>query len=577
MQQKIKRLQAQLRDLKGKSKDTSCVSDTLNPLSQKLENVNVELEFQVSVQKDNICGTSTNTKFAKQSILGKPPMLGETHALSKPFTSNSIPTPQESKVMKNDKVIAPGMFRINPFKTSREEKHVPNNVTAIVRTKPINVSQPPVFTKKDVNSDTNGLSSTGIDNTKTRRPQPRRNTKNDRVPSASMSSCNNNKGIEVEEHHRNLLLSNVISITIACFTQNRSIIHLRFNKTPYELINGRKLDITFLYVFGALCYPKNNREDIGKLGAKGDTGFFIGYSADSCAYKVYNRRKNKIIETRNVSFYELLAMAFEQRSSKLGLQSMTSRQISLGLDFTYAPTTITSQQPSEDELDLLFEAMYDDFIGGEPSRPVLTRNQLRSDGDICMYALTSNYVLEILKKYGMESCDPIGTPMEIKDKHDLDQNGTPVDATKYRSMIGALMYLTSSRLDIVHATCLYARYQDKPTEKHLKKVKRIFRYLRGTVNMGLWYTKVSDFELTRFSDADYARCKDTFKSTSGEAQFFGEKLTDYQLADIFAKALPTDRFNYLVGRLGSINGVTTSFQRSQDLRPHAQSTKIYSR
>ncbi|GJZ34601.1 retrovirus-related pol polyprotein from transposon TNT 1-94 [Tanacetum coccineum] len=130
----------------------------------------------------------------------------------------------------------------------------------------------------------------------------------------------------------------------------------------------------------------------------------------------------------------------------------------------------------------------------------------------------SNYVLEILKKYGMESCDPVGTPMEIKDKLDLDQNGSPVDATKYRSMIGALMYLTSSRPDIVHATCLCARYQAKPTEKHLKEVKRIFRYLRGTVNMGLWYTKDSGFELTGFSDADYAGCKDTFKSTSGGAQ-----------------------------------------------------------
>nr|GFA56277.1 copia protein [Tanacetum cinerariifolium] len=91
----------------------------------------------------------------------------------------------------------------------------------------------------------------------------------------------------------------------------------------------------------------------------------------------------------------------------------------------------------------------------------------------------------------MESCDPVGTPMEIKDKLDLDQNGTLVDATKYRSMIGALMYLTSSRPNIVHATCLCAQYQAKPTEKHLKEVKRILRYLRGTVNTGLWYTKDS--------------------------------------------------------------------------------------
>nr|GFA27644.1 retrovirus-related Pol polyprotein from transposon TNT 1-94 [Tanacetum cinerariifolium] len=103
------------------------------------------------------------------------------------------------------------------------------------------------------------------------------------------------------------------AIPTACFTQNHSIIHRRFNKTPYELINGRKSDISFLYEFGALCYPKNDREDIGKLGAKGDIGFFIGYSADSCAYRVYNRQTKKIMESMNVSFDELLAMAFEQR------------------------------------------------------------------------------------------------------------------------------------------------------------------------------------------------------------------------------------------------------------------------
>nr|GEW39528.1 integrase, catalytic region, zinc finger, CCHC-type, peptidase aspartic, catalytic [Tanacetum cinerariifolium] len=111
------------------------------------------------------------------------------------------------------------------------------------------------------------------------------------------------------------------AIATACFTQNRSIIHRRFNKTPYELINGRKLDISFLHVFEALCYPKNDREDIGKLGAKGDIGFFIGYSANSCAYRIYNRRTKKIMETMNVSFDELSAMAFKQRSSKPGLQT----------------------------------------------------------------------------------------------------------------------------------------------------------------------------------------------------------------------------------------------------------------
>ncbi|GKF32829.1 retrovirus-related pol polyprotein from transposon TNT 1-94 [Tanacetum coccineum] len=162
-----------------------------------------------------------------------------------------------------------------------------------------------------------------------------------------------------------LLFLWVEAIATACYTQNRSIIHRRFRKTPYELINSRKPYISFLHVFRALCYPKNNRGDIGKLGAKGDIGFFIGYSANSCAYRVYNRRTKKITETMNVTFNELSAMAFKQRSSKPMLQNITSGQISSGLDLTYAPSTITSHKPTELELDLLFEAMYDDYIEGQ--------------------------------------------------------------------------------------------------------------------------------------------------------------------------------------------------------------------
>nr|GFA15710.1 retrovirus-related Pol polyprotein from transposon TNT 1-94 [Tanacetum cinerariifolium] len=155
----------------------------------------------------------------------------------------------------------------------------------------------------------------------------------------------------------------------------------------------------------------------------------------------------------------------------------------------------------------------------------------------------SNYVNEILKKYGLNTCDIIGTPMDIKDKLDLDQIGTSVDATKYRSMIGALMYLTST--DIVHATCVCARYQAQPTENHLKEVKRIFRYLRGTVNMGLWYTKDFGFELTGFLDADYAGCKDTFKSTSGGAQFFSEKIVSWSSKKQDCTSLSTAKSEYV--------------------------------
>ncbi|GKA89881.1 hypothetical protein Tco_0811693 [Tanacetum coccineum] len=140
--------------------------------------------------------------------------------------------------------------------------------------------------------------------------------------------------------------------------------------------------------------------------------------------------------------------------------------------------------------------------------------------------------------------------MATKPKLDADLSGKLVDQTDYRSKIGSLMYLTSSRPDIVQAVCYCARYQARPTEKHLKEVKRIFQYLRGTINMGLWYPKDFGIELTAFSDADHAGCIDTRKSTSGGIQFLGKAETECQLADRFTKALPKYRFQHLVRRIG---------------------------
>nr|GEZ24766.1 hypothetical protein [Tanacetum cinerariifolium] len=179
--------------------------------------------------------------------------------------------------------------------------------------------------------------------------------------------------------------------------------------------------------------------------------------------------------------------------------------------------------------------------------------------------LVSKYVLEILNKYAMESCDPVGTPMEIKDKLDLDQNGTPVDATKYRSMIGALMYPMSSRPNIVHATCLCARYQAKPTEKHLKEEKS---WLAGPqrsktlTDYGFHFNKIPIYcdsklaiaisrNLVQHSRTKHiAVCYHFIKEhvEKGTIELYFVK-TDYQLPDIFTKALPANRFNYLVRHL----------------------------
>nr|GEY21447.1 hypothetical protein [Tanacetum cinerariifolium] len=203
----------------------------------------------------------------------------------------------------------------------------------------------------------------------------------------------------------------------------------------------------------------------------------------------------------------------------------------------------------------------------------------------------------LVQKHGLDECDSMSTPMATE-RLDADLEGTPTDQTTYRRMIGGLMYLTASRPDIAYFSFVCARYQARPTVKHLKEVKRIFRYLRQSYNKGLWYLKDFGFKLIAYLDADHAGCKDDCKSTSGGLQFLvGKRVswsskkqdcttsaiaiscnlvqhsktnhidiqyhfikehvekctmelyfvnTEYQLADLFTKALPKKRFKYLV-------------------------------
>ncbi|GJY34856.1 retrovirus-related pol polyprotein from transposon TNT 1-94 [Tanacetum coccineum] len=135
--------------------------------------------------------------------------------------------------------------------------------------------------------------------------------------------------------------------------------------------------------------------------------------------------------------------------------------------------------------------------------------------------------LKSLKKYGFDSYDPMDTPMVEKSKLEEDKEGKAVDPSRYHGMIDTLLYLTASRPDLQIAICMCARYQARPNEKHLHAVKRIFRYLKGTVYQGLWYPRDSSIALAAFADADHAGCQDTRRSTSGSMQFLGERLVSW--------------------------------------------------
>nr|GEZ55124.1 integrase, catalytic region, zinc finger, CCHC-type, peptidase aspartic, catalytic [Tanacetum cinerariifolium] len=604
------------------------------------------------------------------------------------------------------------------------------------------------------------------------------------------------------------------AVATACYTLNRSLIHTLHRKTYYELLKGKKPDLKYFRVFGSLCYPTNDYDDVGKLKAKADIGIFVGYAPTKKAYRFYNKRTRKIQETIHVTFNELSGgMTSEHVSSGLGPNFMTSVQNNTGLELNALQSGCTSSDLVKDpptpsvsttvqQFDELFQPwidedeefpptpiapvnalavqaheiaiatpsiiltsegapavtispsvsesspqdtsvhsietpindidsnLYDTYIApeavseasssipvnaavtpnspiahvqkwtkdhpldnviGDIQRPVSTRKQLQTDAMWCFFNESISHVEpknykqalehscwieamqedihefehldvwvlvpapnniliiplkwifkikldefgEVLKNkarlvakgyrqeagidfeesfapvarleairlfianaaslnmiifqmdvktaflngklnkvvyvnqpegfvdpehpthvyrlkkslYGLKRaprvCTPIDTPMAERPKLDEDKGGKLVDPTRYRGMVGSLMYLSASRPDIVFVVCMCARYQAKPTNRHLQAIKQIFRYLKGTIHMGLWYPKDTDFVLTAFADADYAGCQDTRRSTSGSAQFLRGRLVSWSLKKQKSTAISTTKAEYI--------------------------------
>ncbi|GJR65222.1 retrovirus-related pol polyprotein from transposon TNT 1-94 [Tanacetum coccineum] len=140
--------------------------------------------------------------------------------------------------------------------------------------------------------------------------------------------------------------------------------------------------------------------------------------------------------------------------------------------------------------------------------------QIKQMEDIIFFN-QSKYIKEMLKKFGLEDSKPTKTPMSTEIKLTKDDEADSMDSSKYRGMIGSLLYLTTSRPDIMFSVCLCARFQENPKTTHLEAVKRIFRYIRGTSHLGLWYLKGTEIETIVYADSDHAGDYVDHKSTSG--------------------------------------------------------------
>nr|GEX49399.1 putative ribonuclease H-like domain-containing protein [Tanacetum cinerariifolium] len=195
------------------------------------------------------------------------------------------------------------------------------------------------------------------------------------------------------------------------------------------------------------------------------------------------------------------------------------------------------------------KALYDDIIFGATNKDLCKsfeklmkdKFQMSSMGELTLFLglqvkkkkdgifiSQDKYVAEILKKFGLTKGKSASTPIDTEKPLLKDPNGEDVDVHTYRSMISSLMYLTSSRPDIMFTVCACARFQVTPKASHLHAVKRIFKYLKGKPHLGLWYPKDSPFDLVAYSDSDYAGASLDIKSTTGGCQFLGCRLISWQ-------------------------------------------------
>nr|GEU49500.1 retrovirus-related Pol polyprotein from transposon TNT 1-94 [Tanacetum cinerariifolium] len=333
-----------------------------------------------------------------------------------------------------------------------------------------------------------------------------------------------------------------VAINTTCYTQNRSLIRLRYNKTPYELMQDKKPDLSFFHVFGALYYPTNDNDDLGKLDAKADIGIFVGYAPAKKAFKIYNKRTQKIIETIHVTFDELTAMDSEQFVSGPRHHSLTLATSSLGL----IPNTISQQPcipPNRDDWDHLFQPMFDEYFN--PSTIVVSPFP---DAPSASIPSTQEQEHSLIISQGFEESPKTphfhNDPLLESLHEDLTSQGSSSNMRSIHTPFESLGRCT----------------KDHPIENMIgdpsRSVSTRKQLQTDTIKILLYYDNRSEISLccnnvqhsrAKHIDVRYHFIKEQVENGIVELYLVQ---TEYQLADIFTKPLPRERFNFLIEKLG---------------------------
>nr|GEX87664.1 copia protein [Tanacetum cinerariifolium] len=489
--------------------------------------------------------TSVTPRVDKPRLSDVIPHSKKLHASTQ---SHSVPHPRKFNVVKHRNVIAPGMFKISPSQMPRVDLVLNKQSSASIRTNSITNSHRHVIVKENVSSNTVTASSTGLVHTaRTRRPQPKGTTRNARIPYASKSS-EIKKNVTVEDHRKTLLLSknqktmssecNNIKLTdrndkseIVCDTYKQCLVTANHDACLPSFVNAlnsraNKLcaNVPLVQIkkdigHRALYYPKNDHEDIGKLGATGDIGFFIGLDVQEIVpsqdgikpltlkwlFKYKHDEENTVIRNKTrlvvrgyrqedgIDFEESFAPVARMEAIRIFLayaahKGFTEYQMDVKTAFLHGSLKEDVYQAPRawyDELSTFL--LQNGFSKGTIDPTLFTR---RFDDDILVVQVNqspsgifikqSKYVHEILKKYGLNTCDIVGLTLYM-----------------------LLVYVLDIKLTLLRSTS------------------------------------------KRFLDADYAGCKDTFRSTSGGAQFLDEKLMSWSSKKQDCTSISTTKSEYV--------------------------------